>query len=643
MTDTPASEPDTTPRDGDGQRATDGEPQAAPGSSADDGQQSLFGDAAEPTTDAAEPTADAPKPAARRTTRRKTTRRTAAKSTTAKSTAVKRTTRRQSAKAKAPAPSAEAAPTGDEAATEAPAPAETKPAARRRTTRAKTAGSTASARKPRTRTTRTTRTTTTSTKAKAQAEQEAKEGAEELAKAQAEEEAKEGAEELAKAQAEQEAKKKAEAEKKAEAKAQAEQEAKKKAEAEKKAEAKAQAEAEAKKKAEAEAEAKKKAEAEKKAEAKAQAEAEAKKKAEELAKAEAEAKVQAEQEAKEKAEEQAKAETAPGGGVEPGDRPTTKRLLLDRTAHVPEALDAAFSGIVGFAVDAARRVEVDPVTAVHEFRKATRRARSLVKLMEPLLPEETAEHLGRALKKAVKPTSRLRDDDVLLPLLDELGRDARLGPVVSDVRAVLEDAMARSREGVSPPTVLSRAVERLNPLTSGVGLPTQAKKAVRKRWREFRRASLNDLVRGLAESYRQARRGTKRAAEDRRVGDVHAWRLRLKELRYQLELFEGVAPLDAFRAQVAQLAQDLGAVTDHMNLHDRVVMAAPDLPEPRAAEPLVETILARTVALLDAALDRARVVFARRSKDFRKDARAALEQASASAAGDDETHEEDEA
>ncbi len=84
--------------------------------------------------------------------------------------------------------------------------------------------------------------------------------------------------------------------------------------------------------------------------------------------------------------------------------------------------------------------------------------------------------------------------------------------------------------------------------------------------------SAQDLERGLMRSRRRERRALARARETGRDADLHDWRKRVKELRYQLELFASTGSRELKKREKAlgQLAQDLGNVTDLIVLRSEI-------------------------------------------------------------------------
>lgn len=270
------------------------------------------------------------------------------------------------------------------------------------------------------------------------------------------------------------------------------------------------------------------------------------------------------------------------------------RLALDERLPLNVGLAAAFAGVVGWAAATAGRVGAEPVEAVHEYRKALRRARAVIRLARPLLGPGCFRALVDELRTALRGTSPLRDATVLLQTLDALPDEAATRRARRALRELLEAERAEAPAGDSA-LELRRSLSIVEPLPQRFAacLPAHL------RWRQLRA--------GLARSYRRARRARRRALRGGEDADVHAFRKRVKELRYQLELLEaagGGEPSRPHRA-LARLAAELGAVTDLTLLRRTVRLRRAELARARP-----EALL----AALDRAIEERLEGLARRSR-----------------------------
>jgi CHAD domain-containing protein len=262
----------------------------------------------------------------------------------------------------------------------------------------------------------------------------------------------------------------------------------------------------------------------------------------------------------------------------------TARLALSGDRPLADALAHAFAAVIAAAIAQAARADADPETAVHEWRKALRRARALERLVRHRLEAHDARRLRALLVDAHHAVSAWRDADVL-------ARALASRPGAAPIRgAVLAERRARHARGALA-TRLAADVRRLAraPALFASALPEAL--------------DARDLERDLARSYRRARAAARRARATRDPADVHALRKRARALAYQLEL---CAPHPAFRARPvhrgwAALVETLGDVTDAAIVRRALAEHAGALGHAPHAR-LVEAIDRHAGARLDAAL-----------------------------------------
>lgn len=209
-------------------------------------------------------------------------------------------------------------------------------------------------------------------------------------------------------------------------------------------------------------------------------------------------------------------------------------------------------------------VEQGDAASLHKARVATRRLRELVPLMQ--LDADTAHKLSRRLRAVTHRLGAIREQDVLLAMIDELNNGKRAS---ADALARIGMAIARDRDAARKHTF-----ERL-PLAD---MRRLARK-VRGRAKEFDARGGRDAraVRWAVDA-RIARRAAALADAIAAAGAVylperlHAVRIAVKKLRYVLEA-AGQLSDTHLRQDVAVLrrAQDaLGRMHDLQVLVDRV-------------------------------------------------------------------------
>src|SRR5262245_58125413 len=109
------------------------------------------------------------------------------------------------------------------------------------------------------------------------------------------------------------------------------------------------------------------------------------------------------------------------------------------------------------------RVYEGDVEALHRTRVASRRLRELVPVLG--LSGDTARKVGQRLKKVTKRLGVVRELDVLMLMIDELGRDSRYSSTaVEQVAAAVQRAREEAREQLAtrlPLAKLQRVAHRL--------------------------------------------------------------------------------------------------------------------------------------------------------------------------------------
>lgn len=280
-------------------------------------------------------------------------------------------------------------------------------------------------------------------------------------------------------------------------------------------------------------------------------------------------------------------------------------LRLDRALPASEGVGAAFSNVLAYAAAQIVRAGSDPAKAIHEYRKSIRRARAVVRLLRPLLKTRRYEQLDGELRQAVLDTSFVRDAEVLGETIEALPPAVDLAAAIEAVRALAAAQQAAVCTPTSVCVVLARGIERLALLPARLAKASPATIAP------------VDLEEALRESYRRARRRYREAVVTRTDEDIHGWRKRTKELRYQLELLE---PADAEDEQphersLGQVAKGLGLVTDLMVLR-AAVRANEDALGGAHAAALVAALDALIPARFAALAAQAAPTFAARPREY---------------------------
>ncbi|MEM1349701.1 MAG: CHAD domain-containing protein [Myxococcota bacterium] len=234
------------------------------------------------------------------------------------------------------------------------------------------------------------------------------------------------------------------------------------------------------------------------------------------------------------------------------DIEANKHLSLGDKCSRADVL-TALGGVLKYAETHRLLVDEDAEAAIHEWRKSIRRARALMRMVEPALGRRTRRRLDRQLRALVRATSSLRDGDVLRGTAEALLPPGTLPDDAHDaLYQALDDTRAAQTGPSSPEGVLR-------------GLAGAAKRVFECVHKELPRVTKRDVRRGVEATYKSAREALR---ETRRAGDddtVHTWRKRVKELRYQLEALPGDRA-NRLEKDFGRLAEELGRVTDQMVL-----------------------------------------------------------------------------
>jgi CHAD domain-containing protein len=163
------------------------------------------------------------------------------------------------------------------------------------------------------------------------------------------------------------------------------------------------------------------------------------------------------------------------------------------------------------------RTGQDP-DAVHDFRVALRRSRSVLRTTRELFDEEWLDELRTQLRWLGGELGALRDLDVLLETLRE-----DVDPESTGVVRLLETERRRARKRALKALSSERYLSVLDRLGAAVEAPPT-------------RASELSLERAAAREFAKLRRAGKRLERNPSDADIHRARIRAKRARYAAEL-----------------------------------------------------------------------------------------------------------
>ena len=188
--------------------------------------------------------------------------------------------------------------------------------------------------------------------------------------------------------------------------------------------------------------------------------------------------------------------------------------------------------------------------AIHEARRAMRRARAILQMLRPALGERYAP-LARPLRDAGAALSPLRDAQAVIEAVEQLAK--RQPPLLAqNAHAALMLRLRRRRNAACRHQ--ADVLDRVDALLADARTEVVS-------WAGD--ASDADVLNGLRRGYARAARALRRARRDPAV-HLHRWRQRVREHRLQLELLHSAWP-EVIGAQVGEarrLARLLGAERD---------------------------------------------------------------------------------
>jgi CHAD domain-containing protein len=246
---------------------------------------------------------------------------------------------------------------------------------------------------------------------------------------------------------------------------------------------------------------------------------------------------------------------------------------------VGEALQAIARDILSEARTALEDQDKPNAVAVHDYRKAMKRWRALLRLLQPFLGED-AQRLRVEARDFARELSGARDAQSATEALDDLAEaGAALSlRTMSSIRARL-DAIRIEAEATTLTPVRARLIVALENTATAVD-----------GW-SLDQVKFADLARGLTKTYRRIR---KDAPDDWRAADpevLHELRRHVVAHRYQMELVVPLWPKLArpWIAEAQRLRDRLGAFQDLSILHGFTQPHAPLAPwRSRLVPPILE-------------------------------------------------------
>jgi CHAD domain-containing protein len=262
----------------------------------------------------------------------------------------------------------------------------------------------------------------------------------------------------------------------------------------------------------------------------------------------------------------------------------------------------SFEAAAQDARDAVAAVDKGAPTAVHDSRKALRRARAILGLVGAALPKGERRAVKGALQQARRALSTVRDHAVAPNTLAQLTLD-------DDDRATADRVLANAAEATPATAEIKQLLAESAARAAAQAEALQAALPHEVDW---------DIVAdGIQTMYSDARRAI--GAAKRSKGWFHTWRRRSKELVYQLELISNHAGprIAAIHGELAGVTDTLGPAVDLIMVREFIATYAQGV-APEAVERLRGTVAGHLDDVMKAARKAARDAFRQKPKKFEK-------------------------
>jgi CHAD domain-containing protein len=235
-------------------------------------------------------------------------------------------------------------------------------------------------------------------------------------------------------------------------------------------------------------------------------------------------------------------------GLHPGEAPAQafKRMALGQLDLALELLEQSDGSLPN-------------ERAVHDTRKALKRLRALLRLLEGELGAGVVARENAALRKIAARLSGARDADVMLSTLDAMiarhpGK-LRRRKGVRRLRRVLLREREQARNRTLGRSTVEQALIELRAFRARVAL-----------WRLPEVSEAELIAGGLARLYGQGRKRSRRAArrKGRDTEAMHDWRKRVKSLRYAAEMLERHVPAELTPSAHAKQLKRVARRAEHL-------------------------------------------------------------------------------
>ena len=200
-------------------------------------------------------------------------------------------------------------------------------------------------------------------------------------------------------------------------------------------------------------------------------------------------------------------------------------LSADRPARVPETLEREIEALtVNFGGVIAGKFE-----AIHQFRISVRRLHGLIELYQPLLQQNWFNRYRAELRFLGRSVGALRDNDVLQQNLS--GAAIKIDESLRDALAPLQETLTERRRRQHGETTALLRSPRYQALVHSLPAP-----AYKQPLSLHGGLTLPELIRPLVRAVERAGAKLNRRSSP---GEFHRLRVKMKRLRYALEMLDG--------------------------------------------------------------------------------------------------------
>jgi CHAD domain-containing protein len=251
---------------------------------------------------------------------------------------------------------------------------------------------------------------------------------------------------------------------------------------------------------------------------------------------------------------------------------------------------------------------------VHELRTSLKKARALLRLVDPLLGRAGRKE-RRGLAAISRSVAPVRDAAVAIETFDRLAGASRIG---ARLGSALRARFVVRRRNLEDGARLSKELRRA----------ARALRASRRRGKGLLRrgAGHRALVDGFVLGYRRARRAMKEAYRRNTPEAFHAWRKAVKAHAFHVEALAraGMSTIEGRRGPLDALGATLGEAHDLGSLAAAIRVEVPHLANGRAYERMLALARTRQRDIHIDVRPLGRRLFATRPRTVRKEIAASL-------------------